>query len=234
MDNTSNMNNTVNRDVAKPQEETPFPLTDIDRYNLSITDDQFESHTWENLKEIIANNRLETLRRWPSDLKRYMKWSTKTKKEYGSIMAFVMKERLKWTPIGTPEIGLRFDFESPVPFENPNDYKTMPNDWPYGLDYGITHLIVWLKNRLEVQPPLGDLTPEARAQVNAFIDKEFAKPLAELTGEEDNIIWFKNWVSLQSVPGIDHIHVLIRGVAKSTIDENWTKGEQPLQDVVEV
>lgn len=220
--------------LEEPEEELPFALTDRDRYNLSITDAEFEPHTWEDLKDIIANNRLETLRRWPSDLKRYIKWSNQTKKQYGSVMAFVMKERLKWTPVGTPETGLRFDFESPVPFENPNDYKILPNDWPYGLDPGIVHLIVWLKNRTEAQPPLGDLTPEARAQVNAFVDEKFAKPLAKLTGEDDNILWFKNWVALQSVPGIDHIHILIRNVPKSTIDEHWTKGEEPLQNLVDI
>lgn len=215
-------------------EQSPFPLSDTDRYNLSITDNDFQPHTWENLKQTIAENRLETLRRWPSDLKRYIAWSAKTKAEYGTIMAYIMKERLKWTPIGTPETGLGFDYESPVPFENPNDYKTMPNDWPYGLDKEIVHLIVWLKNRLEVQPPLGDLTPRARAQVNVFVDKEFARPIAELTGEEDNIIWFKNWVSLQSVPGIDHVHILIRNLPQSKIDEKWTRGERPVQDSVDL
>lgn len=219
---------------GEAEEEHPFPLTERDRYNLSITDAEYEPHTWEELKEIIAENRLETLRRWPSDLKRYIKWSAQTKKQYGSVMTFVMKERLRWTPKGGPETGLTFDFQSSIPFENPHDYKIMPNDWPYGLDPGIEHLIVWLKNRTEAQPPLGDLTPAARAQVNAFVDEKFAKPLAKLTGEGDNVIWFKNWVALQSVPGIDHIHVLIRNVPKSTIDELWTKGEEPLQDVVEV
>lgn len=221
-------------DVIQVDRESSIPLTAVDRYNLSITDDEFKPHTWENLKEIIASNRLERLVRWPSDTKRYMKWTADTKKEYGSILTFVATERLKWTPKGSPETGLSFDFESAVPFENVNDYKTMPNDWPYGLDQGISHLIVWLKNRLEIQPPPGDLTPNAKAQVKAFIDKEFVKPVAELTGEGDNVIWFKNWASLQSVPGIDHVHVLLRNVPKSTIDAKWTKGEQPLSVTVEV
>lgn len=215
---------------TKIEGEFPFPLTDIDRYNLSITDDEFQPHTWENLKQVIADNKLETLRRWPSDLKRYIKWSAATKKEYGSIMAYVMKERLRWTPTGTVESGLVFDFKSRVPFENIDDCRIMPNDWPYGLDQGIIHLIVWLKNRLEVQAPLGDLTPNARAQVNAFIKKEFVKPLERLTGQEDNVIWFKNWVSLQSVPGIDHVHVLVRNVPTDVVAKMWTKGEESLQD----
>jgi hypothetical protein len=32
----------------------PFPLTETDRYNLGLTDDQFHPHTWEELKQIIG------------------------------------------------------------------------------------------------------------------------------------------------------------------------------------
>lgn len=38
------------------EEESPFPLTYVDRYNLSITDAEFQPHTWEELKDIIGEN----------------------------------------------------------------------------------------------------------------------------------------------------------------------------------
>lgn len=151
-------------------------------------------------------------------------------------MVFVMQNRLKWQPstTSTPETGLIFDFEDPVPFKSSNDYKIMPNDWPYGLDEGISHLIVWLKNRLEIQPPHGDMTQSARKQVEAFVEEKFVKPIAELTGSTDSVLWFKNWVALQSVPGIDHVHVLVRNVSTDFINQQWTHGEEPLQNLVEI
>lgn len=152
-------------------------------------------------------------------------------------MAYVMQKRLKWQPSDGSklETGVRFDYQDPVPFGNQNDWKTLPNDWPYGLDKGIVHLIVWLKNRLDVEPPRGDLTPQARALVNNFIEKEFVVPIAQVTGTSgDNVIWFKNWVSLQSVPGIDHVHVLVRNVSQDFVDRSWTNGEQPVQDMTYV
>lgn len=150
-------------------------------------------------------------------------------------MNFVVQTRLKWTPSprSTPETGLLFDYEDPVPFNNSHDYQILPNDWPYGLAPGIVHLIVWLKNRLEVEPTRGDLTPKSRAQVDAFIQWKFTRPLESLLGDTDRVIWFKNWVSLQSVPGIDHVHVLLREVPQVVIDEEWTHGRRPLQDQVE-
>jgi hypothetical protein len=35
-------------------EESPFPLTDVDRWVLSQTDEEFQLHTWDELKEIIG------------------------------------------------------------------------------------------------------------------------------------------------------------------------------------
>lgn len=36
------------------QEEAPFPLTDVDKWILSQTDEEFKRHDWEDLKEIIS------------------------------------------------------------------------------------------------------------------------------------------------------------------------------------
>ena len=41
-------------DEAATEEEYPFPLTDVDRHNLSLSDEQFKPHTWEELKQIIG------------------------------------------------------------------------------------------------------------------------------------------------------------------------------------
>lgn len=35
-------------------EKLPFPLTETDRRDLKITDEEFEPHTWEELKLIIG------------------------------------------------------------------------------------------------------------------------------------------------------------------------------------
>lgn len=180
----------------------------------------------------VADNKLETLRRWPSDLRRYIKWSAATKQEYGGIINYVRDVRLKWQPVSSSSTtGAIFDYKSPIPLEDPRDYKMLPNDWPYGLESGISHLVVWLKNRLEVVPPLGDLSENSRKLVQDFIQKEFVEPTDALAGSTDNVLWFKNWVSLQSVPGIDHVHVLVRNVPQEFVDEKWIKGERPVQDM---
>ncbi|KAI4240670.1 MAG: hypothetical protein LQ352_007591, partial [Teloschistes flavicans] len=140
-------------DVQNPA----FPLTSKDLTNLARPDSSFIPHTWSDLAHIIATNDLESLRRWPSDLKRYLQWTRETKEAYGTITNYMCKERLAWTPLpvssrlqnGNDE-GPVFEVQNPIPFADSRDYKMLRNDWPYGLEKGVEHLVVWLKNRLAV------------------------------------------------------------------------------------
>ncbi|OQV00198.1 hypothetical protein CLAIMM_05730 [Cladophialophora immunda] len=210
---------------------SPFPLTAVDQSVLAMTDDQFHPHTWEELKQVIAEHNLSILKRWPSDLRRYIKWSSQTKATYGSVPNFVMRERLKWTPLpsSTPETGPRFAVNNPVPFADEADYKILVNDWPYGLAPGIRHIIVWLKTRLESEPTRGDMTPRSRQQVEDFIQSTFVDRVKDLPGEQEKVMWFKNWTELQSVPGMEHVHVLVRDVPDDII-RDWTGGDQPINN----
>lgn len=177
-----------------------------------------------------ANNDLDLLKRKPSDLRRYLKWSSSIKATYGSIPTYIMLKRLRWTPLptSTPKTGPRFHFVSPIPFENERDFKVLPNDWPYGMEPGIVHIVVWLKNRLETQPGRGDMTPTSRRQIDDFVQRRFVRRVEGLPGPREKVQWFKNWTALQSVPGLEHVHVLVRDVPEEILAE-WTGGEGAVQ-----
>lgn len=57
--------------------------------------------------------------------------------------------------------------------------------------------------------PAGDLTPEARVIIEDFVERTFTRHLGE-----ENVLWFKNWASIQSVRSVEHIHVLVRGASQ--------------------
>lgn len=239
---------------------SPFPLTDVDRSQLAMKDEEFHPHTWDDLKQIIgryycqfkmnlmivfshqvrldsdrttltAEHDLSILKRWPSDLRRYIKWSNETKAAYGSVPNFVMRERLKWDPLpsSTVTTGPKFEVRNPIPFADKADYRILANDWPYGLAPGIRHLIVWLKTRLDSEPTKGDMTPKSRQQVEEFIHSKFVERIKDLPGDQEKVMWFKNWTALQSVPGMEHVHVLVRDVPDEIIQE-WTDGDRPMND----
>lgn len=46
---------------AVMEEDHPFPLTEVDRWVLSQTDEEFHTHDWEELKEIIGELSLSSL-----------------------------------------------------------------------------------------------------------------------------------------------------------------------------
>ncbi|KAI9645706.1 hypothetical protein NHQ30_006448 [Ciborinia camelliae] len=194
-------------------EDSPFPLTDTDRWVLSQTDEEFHLHDWDELKEIIATNNLSNLKRKPSDLRRYMSWSAATKAEYGSMMSYILQHRLTW---GSPP----FAYISSTPFEDPSDYKILLNDWPYGLSKDVTHFVVWSKTPIATDDKNGDVTDESRGVIEDFVKRTFTDRL----DGNDRVMWFKNWVSLQSVRALEHIHVLIRDVQRDDI-ELWTENK---------
>lgn len=228
------------------ENDSSFPLTDVDRWVLSQTDQEFKKHNWNDLKEIIGKslvlyqipycavlgssvsqswltrdletNNLSVLKRKPSDLRRYMKWTAETKTQYGSMTNYLLAHRLPkaW---GEPP----FTPASTTPFKDPSDYCVLVNDWPYGLDPEITHIVVWLRTAIPTEPDTGDMTPESRALVQEFVKSYFVDTLG-LDGE-NQVLWFKNWVALQSVRALEHVHVLVRNVDVETI-ERWT-GERP-------
>jgi len=203
---------------------TAFALTALDREMLSMTDAEFTPHNWTDTTTLITANRLEDFKRYPSDLRKYLLWSQKTKAEYGSITNFVLKERLHWTPIDAEAAPPRFEIQSQQLFADERDFKVLRNDWPYGLEKGITHLVVWLKNAVPVDETTGDVTAESRESINRFVHEKFWLRLDDVVGKgygQDHVVWFKNWVALQSVRGVDHVHVMVKDVPDNIIEE-WT------------
>ncbi|KAK4231558.1 hypothetical protein QBC38DRAFT_354554, partial [Podospora fimiseda] len=213
--------NKMGENIPKPapaealETASPFPLTEVDKWVLSQTDQGFKCHDWEELREIIATNQLHLLKRRPSDLRRYIKWSAETKAEYGSTTNFLLVRRLPKAWGEPPFIPV-----STIPFEDPSDYCVLKNDWPYGFEPGIFHIVVWTRTPIATDDTVGDMTPESRKIVSDFIKRFFVDRLGP--GGEDRVLWFKNWVALQSVRTVDHVHVLVKDVDPEIIEE-WTR-----------
>ncbi|KAI9773165.1 MAG: hypothetical protein M1840_008286 [Geoglossum simile] len=178
--------------------ECPDYLADTGAKNkeiLSTKDEDYRRHTWQEVTAIIKSNRIDHFCRVPSDLRRYLGYMAELEKSYGSVMKFVIQERLQWTDL-TPQSG--------VLFSNSADIKILYNDWPYGVDEKIVHLVVWTKFDLEDDPSTDDLTPKARKEIDDFVNQTFCTRL-----KPENVIWFKNWRSLKSIQAVEHFHVML-------------------------
>lgn len=136
---------------------------------ISTPDAAYTPQSWPEVRRIIASNRLELFQRLPSDLRRYLENNWRLRKEHGSVMNFVVDRRLGWsTPIASRG----------RPFEHDDDVKILFNDWPYGIDARIVHLVVWTKFELQDDPATGDLTDRARAEIEAFVTRTFCEKVS--------------------------------------------------------
>jgi hypothetical protein len=199
-----------------PRDNPPFQLTAIDWHQLSITDEQFTPHSWENLHELIAAGELDELKRWPSFLKAYLAWTAHVKAKYGTITEYILRQRLFWEPLNT-EGRIKFATKEARAFDHVDDYKIIRNDWTYAVTPGISHIVVWSKQSLPVDAE-GALTAEGRQIVLDFVDREFRAKVGEVNAG-DKVQWFKNTTNLQSVRALEHVHVLVRDVPEDVLKQ---------------
>ncbi|KAL8837528.1 MAG: hypothetical protein Q9170_002487 [Blastenia crenularia] len=99
---------------------------------------------------------------------------------YGSITAYMCAERLHWTPLpdSSAVTSPLFDYYDPTPFADPDNFKILRNDWPYGSsEPNISHLIVWSKSRIPTDADSGLPTLESRQLIEAFVEQTFVKRL---------------------------------------------------------
>ncbi|KAI1376338.1 hypothetical protein F4677DRAFT_88933 [Hypoxylon crocopeplum] len=180
---------------------------------ISTPDSEYHVSTWSEVQKIVTENRLDAFRRIPSDLRRYLEYTWKLKRDYGSIMNFVLNQRLHWEEPVKPK-GKPFEFD--------DDVKILWNDWPYGIDEKIVHLVVWTKFDLAEDPVTTDLTDEARADIDQYVQKTFGSKILR-----NRYIWFKNWRSLKSIQAVEHFHVMLFDPDPDFVDE-ITHGDVPL------
>lgn len=149
--------------------ECPAFLATLNRKDMGIIstpDGEYHVLTWPEVQQIIARNRIDLFQRLPSELRRYLAYNWGLKQQYGSVMEFVLQKRLGWTlPI----------VSEGKPFEKEADVKILWNDWPYGIDERIVHLVVWTKFDLADDPETDDLTAEARKEIDGYVDEVFGK-----------------------------------------------------------
>ena len=177
-----------------------------------------------------ATNDLHLLKRSPSQLRQYVQWTRAIKAKYESMVNYISQERLHWGPTmddkGNAMVNPSLLPKDPVPLASRADYKILRNDWPYGCDPGIHHLVIWMKTKLPVEQENGDLTLGSRALIEHFVRKIFIDPLAhDKSGQQgDRVLWFKNWTALQSVRALEHFHILVKDVSEEQFFA-WTGDE---------
>lgn len=185
-------------------------------------------YTWEQTRYIVELNELELFSRSAEQTQRYQEFKKGLKLRGITIFQYLLCHQLDWykpEDNGNKSIEeIEYDSQIVIKpegsklFENDNDLKVLYNHFPYYFGPDVVHLCIWSKIPITADPesPFGDILPETRAQVDLYIDRIIVKRFGIL---RENLVWFKNWESLQSVKAISHIHVIIRGITTEQLKE---------------
>ena len=162
----------VNVPEAERTAACPEFLRNLSAKDIGIIitpDAEYRRSSWPEVRELVRNNRLDLFQRVPSQVRRYLGYTWQLRRDYGSIMDFILACRLRWDVPVVPA--------GSAPFEHDGDVRILRNDWPYGIDERIAHLVVWTKFELEEDPETTDLTPAAREQIEAYVRRKFGSRL---------------------------------------------------------
>ncbi|OAL38964.1 hypothetical protein AYO20_01715 [Fonsecaea nubica] len=185
---------------------------------LSRKDEEFARFTWQQIEELVRTNNIHLFQRPSSQLRSYLAYVYHLKETYGSVLLYIQQHRVHW-----PTISRSGD----PPFSNPSDYKILYNDWPYFVEQGIQHLVVWTKFPIDEVEETGEVTPEAKMQIEEFIKRTFCEVKGGERIERERIVWFKNWKSLKSVHALEHFHIMLYQPPEELI-EAVTEGDRPI------
>ncbi|KAK3953192.1 hypothetical protein QBC32DRAFT_122643 [Pseudoneurospora amorphoporcata] len=212
-------------------------LSPKDLVTICTPNHVYKRDTWSEVVQRVRENKLAEFQRTPADMWRYLEFCWGIKQSYkGGVKEFILRERLKWhddvpaeeqggddddeVVVGTEEEKKKKGFYEGC--EERGDVKILCNDWPYGIDERIVHLVVWTKFELEDDPATGDLTEKARGEIDEYVKRTFG---GRVPGE--NIIWFKNWAHIKSVKAVEHFHVMLFDPDPEFVKE-ITNGDVPL------
>lgn len=205
-------------------------ITYIQLPNMPLFKIRKVPYKWEEVKEIIQNNELEKFARLESQSDTYLSFKKSIAEQGLTVYKYLLKNQLQWNPVSEDELKRLKDEEIIIEpklnrmFTEPSDLKILKNDFPYNFEEGIYHLCIWTKFIIPTDPnsPIGDISSTTRKIIEKYLYKTFSKYGVEW----DNLIWFKNWESLQSVKSLSHIHVIINGLTPEVLDELlYTSGE---------
>ena len=84
-------------------------------------------------------------------------------------------------------------------------YRFIPNDYPYFLEDGVMHYVLWLRPDVNIAID----TKSIRKVINQYILSKFNKPF--------DFYFFKNHKEIKSISEVEHYHVFIKKYDKEKI-----------------
>ncbi|KAI8883550.1 hypothetical protein K501DRAFT_333247 [Backusella circina FSU 941] len=139
----------------------------------------YHVHPWEEILHYVSINQVSNLKRNIPGQEIYVKWTSETIEQYGSVTNYLKKEKVIFPP------------DTDVDEKGRPITLILPNDFPYSVDPGITHVLIWSK------------VPLLKQHVESLLDERYGSSIYEWS-------YFVNPPEVQSIPSMPHVHVFMR------------------------
>ncbi|KAJ1962703.1 hypothetical protein GGI12_002485 [Dipsacomyces acuminosporus] len=139
--------------------------------------------SWDEVKQVVAEGRLELLGRTTPKELAYRKDMQKIRDEYGSVTSYMQEVKL-----------------AQFLKDGSSGFLLIPNDYPYALPENTFHYILWSKVQLT---PGTVPDPEVKVHIDTRLDEV-------LGTSEREYVWFVNPPHLQSIPEVVHGHLIVK------------------------
>lgn len=124
---------------------------------------------------VLATNQIKSIHRNKKVQMVYDKWMKDTLAKYGTIENYLLSTKL--------------DFSDPITDESRPPVIILPNDFPYSVEEGIHHILLWS------QIPLS---------------RDYIQEILESNYGDYEWVYFVNPPEIQSVRKLPHVHVFMR------------------------
>ncbi|CEP19289.1 hypothetical protein [Parasitella parasitica] len=142
----------------------------------SSKEDQDQIFTWDEVYHYVSTNQIKSIHRSKQVQTVYNQWMRDTLSKYGSIENYLLSTKLHFEPIQDKD-------RPPV--------IILPNDFPYSVEKGIQHILLWSQ------------IPLSRDYIEHILESNYGSANYEW-------VYFVNPPEIQSVRKLPHVHVFMR------------------------
>lgn len=173
-----------------------------------------QPYTWDEVVEVVeVENALTHLGRSVQQMAEYRAYRRQLAAQGLDFFTNLLKNFLHWTEAEVDQVRR----ENPRIFSRADDVAIVENHFPYYFVPGIAHVCVWCKFSIPLEDDdLGDLPMVTRVEIEAFVMRCFVNNKAVAIPRQ-NIVWFRNWALLQSIPRLAHVHLLFHNVSPGVL-----------------
>lgn len=142
---------------------------------------------WNELKEIIEKKEFEKLGRFPEELQKYKMILNQIKEEFFTIDDFILYKFFKF-PYQIQNGKKKIIF---LKTEDIQKKILVLNDFPYAIEEGIQHYLLWSLHELTL------------LEIEEFLKQTFSI-------QKKDYLYFINPENLKSIKNIFHIHIFVK------------------------